>query len=211
MKNAMSHDLGFSLRETRVRKMDKRDIGIGEWRGARRATAHKSEWWRRNIATKDSILAGNGQRNNAESIEVGLATPFGFVVAMLSVRRGSNTSARLNVIFSRKTDPQILQPPLYPPLRFSIPLLLGIRHGRQGPFCGDSIFLFFTAFSMSSLVLFPQTRATRRVQCDPAEGCEELLTFHCEHWICGSSRRNCQRRLLLTLSLFHPFRSADKW
>lgn len=118
MKNATSHDLGFSLRETRVRKMDKRDIGIRERRGARRAAAHKSEWWRRNIATKDSILAGNGQRNNAESIEVGLATPFGFVVAMLSVRRGSNTSARLNVIFSRKTDPQILQPPLYPPLRF---------------------------------------------------------------------------------------------
>lgn len=81
---------------------------------------------------------------------------------MWSVQRGSNTSARLNFIFSRKTDPQILQPPLYASLHFPIPVLLGIRHGRQGPFYGDSIFLFFAASSMSSLVLFPQTRATRR-------------------------------------------------
>lgn len=110
MRNAISHDLGSLLRKlpkTRVRKMDNRDIGIKN--KGREGMAHKSEWWRRIRATKDSILAGNGQRNNAESIEVGLATPLGFVI-VLSIRHGSNASARLNSYFLGKTDPQILQP-----------------------------------------------------------------------------------------------------
>lgn len=72
---------------------------IGIKNKGREGAAHKSEWWRRTIATKDSILAGNGQRNNAESIEVGLATPLGFVVVVLSARRGSNASARLNSLY----------------------------------------------------------------------------------------------------------------
>lgn len=60
MENAISRDLGFSLRklpETWVRKMDKRDIGIKNKK--LEEAVHKSEWWRQTIATKDSILVEN--------------------------------------------------------------------------------------------------------------------------------------------------------
>lgn len=198
MKNAISRDLEFSLRElpeTRVRKMDKRDTGIknkGDEKG--RGAAHKSEWWRRTIATKDSILAGHEQRNNAESIEVGLATTF--VVVVLSVRRGSNASARLNSLyFLERRIFKSFEPPLYP--------------GTTGRVHSAGTVFFFSLLlpQCLSLVLFPQTRTSRRAQCDSAEGCEELLTFHCEHWICGSSsRRSSLWWLLLSLFLFSiPF------
>lgn len=131
---------------------------------------------RRTIATKDSILAGHEQRNNAESIEVGLATTF--VVVVLSVRRGSNASARLNSLyFLERRIFKSFEPPLYP-------ATTGRVHSA-----GTVFFFSLLLPQCLSLVLFPQTRTSRRAQCDSTEGCEELLTFHCEHWICGSSSR----------------------
>lgn len=76
-------------------KIDRRNIGIRNKR--RERTEHKGRRWRRTIATKDSILAENGRRNNAESIEVGLATPL--ASRRSSVVRATQSNAKLNSLY----------------------------------------------------------------------------------------------------------------
>lgn len=129
------------------------------------------------------------------------------MVVVLSCRYGSSASARLNpVVFSRKTNPQILQPPPVSccTLLASLCLTRDSTRSAESIPRADNIFLFFTASSMSSLVLFlpSEARASRRVQCESPEGCEELLTFHCEHWVCGGAAAGSLSFFSLLLFLF---------
>jgi len=137
--------------------MDKRDIGIKnkKWEGA----VHKSEWWRQTIATKNSILVGNGQRNNAESIEVGFAIPLGFVVVVLSVWRESNASARLNLLyFLERRIFKSSQPPLYPPQSCSGSARADRVHSTGTVFFFSLLLLSFYSLKLKRLIAFNATR-----------------------------------------------------
>lgn len=129
-------------------KIDRRNIGIRNKR--RERTEHKGRRWRRTIATKDSILAENGRRNNAESIEVGPATPL--ASRRSGVVRATQSNAKLSSYFpERRISKSSLVSRCTPP---ALPRhALGIAAASSDSTRG--IFLFSTAFPVSPLRSIP--------------------------------------------------------
>jgi len=172
--------------------------------GTRGEKEHKGERWRRTIATKDSILAENGRRNNAESIEVGLATPL--ASRRSSVVRATQSNAKLNSLYfpERRISKSSLvsRSPALPRHARDLPRRLPVHSARA-----DSIFLFSTASPCLLSFYSLELERPRRIECEPSEGCEELLTFHREH--CGFSERALPAAAFASLYLSHPFLPFD--
>lgn len=191
------------------------------------------ELWRRTIPGIQFLPGENGQRNNAESIEIGLPRarlrsvcsrcssvvcrraarmPRPGWTRIFPERRISKSSdhlyIRLHTLFPTFPLPAF-RPRDSPRSAGSIPRV-------------DSIFLFFTVSTMSFLVLFlsppsltlpsnSRDSSSCSMRRAAAQGCEELLTFHCEHWVLrflsqGEVRPRNGSCLFLVFSLY-PFRS----
>lgn len=190
------------------------------------------ELWRRTIPGIQFLLEENGQRNNVESIEIGLprarlrsvCSRCSSVVCRRAARMPRPGWTRIfpERRISKSSDHSYIRlHTLFP--TFPLPAFRPRDSPRSAGSIPrvDSIFLFFTVSTMSFLVLFlplplshfPRaTRATRRrVQCDepPRKGARNYLRFIANIGFCGFFLRakfaSATALVSFLYSLFTPF------
>lgn len=188
-----------------MRKMDRRNIGIRNKR--RERTEHKGERWRRTIATKDSILADNGRRNNAESIEVGPATPL--ASRRSSVVRAKQSNAKLNSLYfsERRISKSCLVSHRAP---LPSPAMLGIRRGvfRSIPRPRTVFFFSLPLPHVSSRSIPSSLSDPVALNASHPKGARNYLRFIAN--IAVSPNGALPAAAFASLYLFHPFHPVDK-